>query len=157
MIQGVELLESNEQTKMIVLISKPPGPITMKKVLKVAQQCKKPVVVNFLGANLNQSALGNLRAANTLEDAARIAGELSGTKYSAGENGFSEETNLLGLAEHQKLATSQKYIRGLFSGGTLCYESQVVLEPLIGAVYSNSPISAENKYPGMLRVRRTPA
>ena len=52
------------------------------------------------------------------------------------------------MGEHEKLAGSQRYVRGLFSGGTLCYESQVVLEPLIGTVYSNAPINAENKVPG---------
>ena len=60
MIQGIEMLEADEQTKMIVLISKPPGPNAMEKVLTVAQQCKKPVLVNFLGANVDQRMLGSL-------------------------------------------------------------------------------------------------
>ncbi|HXQ92099.1 MAG TPA: acyl-CoA synthetase FdrA [Nitrososphaerales archaeon] len=148
MIQGIELLEADEQTRMIVLISKPPGPNTMKKVLKAVQQCKKPVIVNFLGAAVSQSMLGQHRAANTLEDAARVAFELSGIKPSSEEQGLSKETTLLGLAKHENLARSQTYIRGLFSGGTLCYESQVILEPLIGAVYSNAPINERNKVPG---------
>lgn len=49
MIQGFELLESDEQTKVIVLISKPPAPGTMEKVLEVARRSRKPVVINFLG------------------------------------------------------------------------------------------------------------
>ncbi len=148
MIQGIEMLEADEQTKMIVLISKPPGPNAMEKVLTVAQQCKKPVLVNFLGANVDQRMLGQLRLANTLEDAARVACELSGVKSFGEVDRFSKEIVLLGLGEHEKLAGSQRYVRGLFSGGTLCYESQVVLEPLIGTVYSNAPINAENKVPG---------
>ena len=54
----------------------------------------------------------------------------------------------IALAEHKKLAGSQQYIRGLFSGGTLCYESEIVLEPLLGEVFSNAPIKSENKIPG---------
>ena len=33
-------------------------------------------------------------------------------------------------------------VRGLFSGGTLCYEAQLVLERLLGPVYSNEPLRA---------------
>ena len=80
MIQGFELLEADEQTKVIVLISKPPAPGTMEKVLEVARRSRKPVVVNFLGADVSPSLLGKLRLANTLDDAARVACELAGVK-----------------------------------------------------------------------------
>ena len=50
--------------------------------------------------------------------------------------------------EHKKLAGSQRYIRGLFSGGTLCYESELILQPLLGEVFSNAPIKPENRVPG---------
>jgi FdrA protein len=52
------------------------------------------------------------------------------------------------LAEHKKLARSQQYVRGLFSGGTLCYESETILQPLFGEVFSNAPIKPENKILG---------
>ena len=80
MIQGIELLEADKQTKVIVLISKPPAPGTMEKVLEVARRCRKPVVVNFLGAGVSPRMLGKLRSADTLEDAARVACELAGVK-----------------------------------------------------------------------------
>ena len=45
----------------------------------------------------------------------------------------------------KSLEPGQKYLRGLFSGGTLCYEAQKVLEPILGGVYSNAPLNKEYK------------
>ena len=44
-------------------------------------------------------------------------------------------------------------MRGLFSGGTLCYESLVILSRLLGPVCSNTPI---DKALGPARARRQP-
>jgi len=148
MIQGFELLEEDEQTKVIVLISKPPSLGTMEKVLEVARRSRKPVVVNFLGADVDPSTLGKLRQASTLDDAARVACELAGVKLGGAAPVIPKETMVIALAEHKKLARSQQYVRGLFSGGTLCYESEIVLQPLLGEVFSNAPIKAENKVRG---------
>jgi FdrA protein len=147
-IQGIELLETDKQTKVIVLISKPPAPGTMERVLEVARRCRKPVVVNFLGGDLSPRMLGKLRPASTLEDAARVACELAGLKPRVAAGVIPTETVSVALAEHKKLAGSQRYIRGLFAGGTLCYESEGVLRQLLGEVYSNAPIKPENKVPG---------
>ncbi len=75
-VQGLELLEGDKQTKVIVLISKPPAPSARETVLEAARRSSKPVVVNFLGGKVNPHMLGKLRTADTLEDAARIACEL---------------------------------------------------------------------------------
>jgi FdrA protein len=148
MIQGIELLEADNKTKVIVLISKPPAPGVAEKVLEVARRSKKPVVVNFLGADISPRMLGRLRIANTLNDAAKIACELAGTRPKVAFGIISEEAASFALAEHAKLANSQQYIRGLFSGGTFCYESQRVLQPLFGEVYSNAPIKSDYKISG---------
>ncbi len=147
-IQSIELLEADRQTKVIVVISKPPAPGTMEKVLGVARRCRKPVVVNFLGTDVSPRMLGKLRSANTLEDAARIACELAGLKPRSEAGAIPRETISVALAEHKKLARSQRYLRGLFSGGTLCYESESILQQLLGDVHSNAPINHENKVPG---------
>jgi FdrA protein len=44
------------------------------------------------------------------------------------------EAALAGLDENRTL------VRGLFSGGTLCYESLVILSEILGPVYSNTPL-----------------
>ncbi len=41
----------------------------------------------------------------------------------------------------QKLNPDQRYLRGLFSGGTLCYEAQVIWKDMLDSpVYSNAPL-----------------
>jgi FdrA protein len=148
MIQSIKMLEADKQTKVIVLISKPPAPSTTEKVLEVANRCRKPVVVNFLGGDVSPRALGKLRPANTLEDAARVACELAGLKPQVITRDVPRENVTVALAEHEKLAKCQRYLRGLFAGGTLCYESEVVLQPLLGEVYSNAPIAQANRIVG---------
>jgi succinyl-CoA synthetase alpha subunit len=146
-VQGLELLEGDKQTQVIVLISKPPAPSAAETVLEAARRSSKPIVVNFLGGKVT-SMLGKVRTADTLEDAARIACELSGAEQGAAAGIVPEANISMALAEHKKLASSQQYIRGLFSGGTLCYESEVILQPILGEVFSNAPINPQKKIPG---------
>jgi FdrA protein len=44
-----------------------------------------------------------------------------------------------------KFAKGQRYFRGLFSGGTLAYDAQFLLEGYIGRVWANAPINKENQ------------
>jgi FdrA protein len=46
-----------------------------------------------------------------------------------------------------RLAPRRTAVRGLFSGGTLCYESLVILGAVLGAVYSNTPINPSWRLP----------
>ena len=39
-----------------------------------------------------------------------------------------------------ELPAGRRLVRGYFSGGTLCYEAQVILAGLVGPVYSNEPL-----------------
>jgi FdrA protein len=147
-VQGLELLEEDKQTKVIVLISKPPAPGAMETVLEAARRSRKPIVVNFLGGKVNSNMLGKLRTAGTLEDAAKVACELAGAVPEAISEIVPEETISMALAEHKKLASSQQYIRGLFSGGTLCYESEIIIQQILGEVFSNAPIEQQKKITG---------
>ncbi len=144
-MQGIRVLEEDESTKVILLISKPPGPKTSAKVRRVLGRSKKPVIVNFLGEEDTKRSK-YMRAA-TLEDATRIAIALiSGKKPDL--RPFSDpegRVKSLAQSESSKLSRTQKYIRGLYSGGTLCYESQVVLAPLMGDVFSNTPLEPKNR------------
>lgn len=49
----------------------------------------------------------------------------------------------------KKLKKGQKYVRGLFSGGTFCYETVLLLSEVFGKVYSNTPIRKEEKIPNV--------
>ncbi|MRR28957.1 acyl-CoA synthetase FdrA, partial [bacterium] len=44
-----------------------------------------------------------------------------------------------------RFVNGQKYLRGLFSGGTLAYEAQYLLTEYVPKVYANAPINKANK------------
>ena len=75
-LQGLHLLQEDEQTQVIVLISKPPAPSIAEHVLEIAAASKKPVVVIFVSADHDalQERYGNqVVITRTLAEAARQA------------------------------------------------------------------------------------
>ena len=143
MLAAIDYLEMDARTKIILLTSKPPNPEVAKKVLESAARCSKPVVVNFLGGDPGMIAAFGLTPAATLEEAARKV--LSLTLADATEyRGTGMTENLLqdlSAKSAQVLRAEQTCLRGLFSGGTLCYEAMLILREQIGDVYSNIPLS----------------
>jgi FdrA protein len=78
-LQGLRLLQTDEQTKVIVLISKTPAPEVAEKVLAAAANGLKPVVVIFIGADYagwQERYAGSIFFASTLTEAAQLAGAL---------------------------------------------------------------------------------
>ncbi|HXV67409.1 MAG TPA: acyl-CoA synthetase FdrA [Nitrospira sp.] len=135
MLQGLTALAADSSTSVIVLISKPPSPEVAGRVLDAAVRAGKPVVVNFLGADPAQVRRGNVFAAATLEDAAAAAVALAEGR-NPGDGGPARPPFPL----TSFLAPGQRYIRGLYSGGTFCYEASLLLKKELGQVYSNTPV-----------------
>jgi len=146
MIQGIEALANDPDTKVIVLVSKPPAPAVADKVLKVASRANKPVVVNFIGGDPQLITKYGGYPCTTLEDAAHKAVALAQGKIVVEFNGFTlEEKDIEGIIQKElsKFAKEQKYLRGLFTGGTLADEAMKLLGKEIGCIYSNIPLSPE--------------
>lgn len=137
-LQALDVLARDPETKVIVLTSKPPSPKVAEEVLKVARKAGKPVVVNFIARPITTTRDGNLFFATGLDDAARLAVELA-----------NHPPKLTGDDDLpiQKFTPKQKYLRGLFSGGTLAYEAQHILYGYVPRVLANSPINKEFKLP----------
>ncbi|MBI3998561.1 MAG: acyl-CoA synthetase FdrA [Armatimonadetes bacterium] len=133
MLQGLRALALDLETEVIVLISKPPAPQVAGRIVAAAAACGKPVIVNFVGAVV--AADGRIESASTLEDAARLA-----VRRAYGIDPGSATLRALPAQEAGRLARGQRYLRGLYSGGTLCYEALVLLRPHLGAVRSNTPL-----------------
>jgi FdrA protein len=124
--QALDLLGRDPETKVVVIISKPPSPEVATKLLSGAQSIAKPVVVDFIGYPVPAYKIGNLHFAINLNEAAEIAVNLS--------------RNLeKGLAIHKQ--SHRGYLRGLFSGGTLAYESMLAFQATLSPLYSNVPIT----------------
>ncbi|MEM2991236.1 MAG: FdrA family protein, partial [Halobacteria archaeon] len=118
-----------------------------EKVLNVIKNCRKPVVVDFIGGD--ESAISNAGAtpALTLEDAALKATSLvRGEKPKEMEFTISRNEVLSIISsECQSFASSQKYVRGLFSGGSFCNEAMLLMSKNLGKIYSNIATEPEFK------------
>ncbi len=144
MLQGLKALIADPATQEIVLISKPPSPDVTQRVLEQASQAGKPVVVNFLGATSAAIQGEGISAARTLEEAAAMAVALSdGRQPDQQARELAPDLISAMAAEAQRLSPRQQYIRGLYSGGTFCYEALLLLAESVGPVYSNIPLEAE--------------
>lgn len=44
-----------------------------------------------------------------------------------------------------RLSARQKYVRGVFAGGTFCYQAQQILQDRGLSIYSNAPLNPEHK------------
>ena len=148
MLQGIAALKDDPATRVIVLISKPPAPTVADRVLAVAARSGKPVVVNFLGAAPEMVKREGVHAARTLEDAARLAVDLATGKASGSRGRGDLRSGDARSPDAARLAPSQKYIRGLYSGGTFCYEASFLLTEALGTtVYSNTPVDKRAALP----------
>lgn len=135
-LQSLDLLLRDPESAVVVLISKPPAPEVAAKVLARARASAKSVVVNFIGYQASTQVAGNLHFASTLDDAAVLAVQLAANTSST------EET-----AQPTSYAPSQRYLRGLYSGGTLAYEAQLLLRDHLPVVYSNMPLEKHLRLP----------
>lgn len=133
-LQALDWLARDEETAVIVLISKPPAPIVAAELLCAAQNCGKPVVINFIGYPPPGRRMGNLLFAAGLTDAAELALETRDWRLETASNLQSPVPNLL-----------SGYVRGLFSGGTLAYEMLLGLQSILAPLYSNLAANPEQK------------
>jgi FdrA protein len=119
-------------------------------ILDQVAQSDKPTIIGFMGQHPERSAAKSKDAlfAMTLQETALFAARAAGVNIDVAEVIAAEEKALKSQAAElrSKLKPGQKYLRGLFSGGTLCYEAQVIWRDLLnGSVLSNAPLKHENQ------------
>lgn len=137
-LMAIDALDADPATRHIVLISKPPAPSVASKVLERVGRSSKSFTICFLGGS---SLLGpkNARFAPTLAAAASDA------------LGKPVEVPI-DIPAMVKLVCSEmdgkrRWVRGVYSGGTLCGEAQIVLRDAKEPFWSNAPV------PGALPAR----
>jgi FdrA protein len=138
---GIEALERDPATRVIAVLAKPPGPAATARLLERLGRCPKPVVLCLLGAEPQGS--GGLRTAATIDEAVALALAAAGVQtpapaWDAAALGERAAALVAGLRP------GQRHLRGLFAGGTLCYQSQAIFRRACLAAHSNAPL------PGML-------
>ena len=135
MLKGIDELNDDENTKTIVLISKPPHKTVLDNIIKKVKSINKPVVVCLLDAKVEED-IPNVYFVSTLTEAAQKALELSGKK-TPNLIDIDEELQTQINAEKAKLKTSQNKVKGLYCGGTLTAESLSVLRNDLEGLTSN--------------------
>lgn len=147
MISGLEALIEDSETEIILLISKPPSPQVEDKILDILEDCPKPFIINFLGGDLDKIKRRGFKVAEILEEAAEMAIALSKKEEYKKRDFYEtmEKIDSLSEKEWTKFADGQKYIRGLYSGGSVCEEANIVLDNMGFEINSNCPIKSELK------------
>lgn len=146
--QAIDVLARDPETRVITLVSKPPAPRVAEEMLALARLAPKPVVVNFIGRAASARQIDNLTFATGLDDAARLAVDLANLTPLP-----PSPVDRRGGIEGGKFAPGQRYLRGLFSGGTLAYEAQYLLQDYLPRVWANAPLDKGNRIPNALTSR----
>ena len=138
MIDAMNMLNEDDETKVIILLSKPPAESVAQKVLDVARGLSKPVVVCFIGDKSRQDE-ANIKFVHSTIEAAKAAVSVVGSDISA--------VDVPVLVPEVHFSDEQKNIRGVFCGGTICDEVFYVLRDGLGKVWSNVAKSPEDILP----------
>jgi FdrA protein len=159
-IEGLLALAQDEQTRVILLVSKPPHPQVLKRIEQVIKSIRKPVVTLFIGAETKGRGPATLEEAAlqavalSKESSTEVAADVSRRQLRRRKNaptdvgGYAPSVDTardealakLAAREMARRKHGQKYVRGLFSGGTFCAEAQIIFKDLLTDVYSNAPV-----------------
>jgi len=144
---AIRALAKDENTDVICLVSKPPHVSVLKKIAAEIKLISKAVVAIFIGADNDLVSETGAILASSLEEAALFSVALANkTPLEAVKLKLSErEMKLREIAHNLSNKTKGKYVRGLFSGGTLCNEAQLIFQKNSLSVYSNTPLHNDYK------------
>lgn len=134
MLQALDLLAEDPDTRVVVLISKPPDPAVADRVLARARSLRQPVVACFLGGH-GPAPVGLIGAA-TLEEAALRALKAAGVATAMPPAAAVPPAAGRGTRAPK---TDARQLRGLFAGGTLAAEAAQLLAPYIGEIATTLP------------------
>lgn len=137
MLDGLAALARDDNTRVIVLISKPPAQAVAQKILGEVKKCGKPVVVCFINGDCTEVEQAGAYIGGSLEGTARKAVMLSRGESVVNKNCEHQQLLALVAESKAKLQPGQKYIRGLFCGGTLCDEAMYIVKAKTGRIFSN--------------------
>lgn len=144
MLEGLKALQQDPATQVITLVSKPPSAEVAERILMRVEASEKPTVVLFLGGDTQMVEQAGAYPAHDLEEAATLAAALAeGRDPQQAMAALAEQRQTLqrrGKELRARLQPQQRYFRGLFSGGTFCYETQLVLKAAGLDVQSNAPV-----------------
>ncbi len=135
--QAIRSFENDPQTQAILLVSKPPSPTVSKRLLN--RPGSKPIVAALIGLDQTIDVAPHVSLASDLEEGVIAISSELGAEF------VPDDTGLIDLAAKaiNRVDGSRTAIRGLFSGGTLCFEAMTLISEQGLAVYSNTPLQPD--------------
>ncbi len=152
MLQCIEALEQDPNTDTVLVVSKPPDDDVLDSIIgRLVEFTRKPYVTCFVGAKdyaLPSDVTRRLRQVKTLHAAVGEIMRITNHNERLARFGVSkDELWALAAKAADGLTGKQKFVRGLYTGGTLAYETLVILQSLIPNVYSNVSLDPKFKLP----------
>jgi len=148
-MKTMEIFENDPNTKAVLLVSKPVDNYIRNKIInKINNFSKKNYVLCLVGDNENREDTDKIKFSKSIQTSVlKILKLLDDNVYKKTKDVVRNQINdSIKLSESlsKDLNEGQKFIRGFFAGGTLCYESKIILEQMIGKIYSN--LSSDDEY-----------
>ena len=140
---ALDALEADANTKVIAFVSKPPGQRVLARLLERLQKSQKPIVCCFLGADRTPTTSNRLHFAATIDEAVLQSIQAVGSNAARLELSLTPEELAWCEREQAGWSPEQRYVRGIFAGGTFCYQAQQILRDAGLDVYSNAPLEAK--------------
>jgi FdrA protein len=130
-LPALAALRDDAATEVVVVIGKPPGPAVVPALLAALQGLGKPAVLALMGGAAFPAAHG-VHVVTTLDDAAVAAARLAtGREPRAGA---APHLDAIAARAAAGLAPGQRYVRGIYAGGTLAWEALALLRERLADV-----------------------
>jgi FdrA protein len=147
-LQAIKALENDPETEVVLLVSKPVDNAVRNMIVNtIEKDAKKKYVLCLIGEKGGDDLFdsGQIVFAKSIQSSILKALKLSDPKaYKNTQERFSKELHdAISLTKElsNRLSGRQRYIRGFFAGGTMCYESTVIIQQMMGRrgekIYSN--------------------
>jgi succinyl-CoA synthetase alpha subunit len=148
-MQAISDFEQDAGTSSILVVSKPVDKEMKEEVIAaILKKSRKNYVMCFIGDKEKRADTERIKFAKSIQTAVlNTLMSQESSLYRKSLKRFTKEahdTMTFATALSNSLPSKQRYVRGLFAGGTLCYEAKVILELMLGPVFSN--LSDEPKY-----------
>jgi FdrA protein len=137
---ALQLLAAQADVDVLLLVSKPPDPDVLASVLPAASG--KPLVIVAQGAGEVPTPVKG-RSVRTIDEGLEAA--LAELGMPAPELGIGLRAMADTAIEH--LDPGRTAVRGVFSGGSLCYQAMHILSRRLGPIYSNTPLEPDWRVP----------
>src|SRR5436853_3676598 len=148
-LQAMTAFEEDTNTRAVILVSKPVDRAEREKIVDAIKSLsKKNYILCLIGSKEQIRDIPQIQFARSVQSAVlKTLKAMDKAKYSnALQKCKSEAKSAISFAKSLSLSlpSRQRYIRGLFAGGTLCYESLAILEDTVGRIYSN--VTSDSQY-----------